>query len=287
MAKKKNTFTPDLESFLTQSVDLLHLLHFMPWQLKMARSQTEKSLDVLEKRGIRDNFGPATGSSIVDIFHDGEYVVRAPVGKRITRGDDVTRLASEMEGRFNATVLVSLHEALETYLKNLYGKMLYQLRNEITLREKKRFHKAHPQSLRREGTPTYYREYARWSCRRDCVPALKAFQSELDWSSAIIDGWSGLDWIAVARTLGFCRHCIVHGEGHIADEDLSKLDASQKKLVKLITSSSLITGRNRLLPAKDITERFMEAIMSFAYGLYVLLARRCSMKLDVNPWKTK
>jgi len=113
MAKKRNTFTTDLIQFLEQSVDLLHVLHFLASQLTIARERTQKSLDVLEKKGMRDHFGSATGSSIVDIFHDGKYVIRAPVGKRITRGDDVLRLASEVEGRFNAAVLVCLHKALE------------------------------------------------------------------------------------------------------------------------------------------------------------------------------
>jgi hypothetical protein len=58
-------------------------------------------------------------------------------------------------------------------------------------------------------------------------------------------------------------------------------------LAKLMMRSSVLTGEDRILPEKQITGEFLEAIMSFAYGVYVLLASVCGMNVDVNLWKRR
>ena len=270
MAKKKNVFTDDLTAFLDVAIDLIHLLYFVPWQLKLARTGTEKSMQILEKRkkGLGNSFGPATGSSIVDIFHKGEFVVRAPAGSRTTRGDDIMRMASEVEGRFNATVLVSLHEALEVYLKNLLAKMLYQLRSEVTITDKKAFHKKHPKAAKHERTLAYFREYAGWACNSNCSKALPVLRKHLHWSLVAIVKWHDMDWITVARTLGFCRHCIVHDEGRVADDKVTKMSEPQSQYMRRMMKESVLAREQRILPGKQETYRLIEATMSFGYGLY-------------------
>jgi hypothetical protein len=285
MAKKSNVFSNNITTFLRISVDLLHLLHFVPWQFRLASGPTEKSLAILEKKGIRNNFGPMTGSSIVDIFHNGEYVIRAPVGSRVTRGDDIKRMVAEVEGRFNASVLTSLHEALEAFHESAYGKMLFQLRDQITIRDRKAFHKQFPKIVKVERTPQYFNEYSRWSCRSNCAKACTSFRDNLNWSKAQIDGWGGMDWIALSATLGFCRHCIVHSEGRVDPEELRDLPVSQARFVQSLMRPSMLTGDERILPPPKAIDQFIEVIMSFTYGLYVLLSERCDMEVDVNPWE--
>ena len=68
---------------------------------------------------------------------------------------------------------------------------------------------------------------------------------------------------------------------------IAETDDLQTKFVKMLMRKSMLTSDDRILPEKQITERFLEAVMSFAYGLYVLLARRCGMDVEVNPWKRK
>lgn len=287
MAEKKNTFTPNINQFFEQATDLHHVFHFLHWQLKLAEEPVKKSLEVFEKKGMRNSFGSATASSIVNIFNDDEYIIRARIAKRTTRGDDILHLASEIRGRFNGTILVSLHEIFEVYLKYLYGKMLYQLRNRMTIRDKKRFHNARQEAAKHQGTARYYSEYANWSCRRDCKPALKTFQRELDWSTVVINRYFEMDPIVLADALAFCRHCIVHVEGHVSATELSKLSEAQKKFVRILLDRSVVTKDDRILPDKEITAALLEAVMSFAYGLYKLLSQRCGMKIEVDPWQSK
>jgi hypothetical protein len=282
MAKKKNVFTDAWIVFHNAAVDLSHLLSFLPWQLKMARKLTQQSLDVLEKRGLKGNFGAATGLSIIDVFREGEFTYRAPAGKRSTGGDDIERMLSEVEGRFNNSVLLSLHEALEAYVKKLFEAMLYQLRNDRPLRDKSSFHSAIKNAFKHRGTPEYYRLYVHWSCRRDCRYAWDALRDELDWSIVKQDGWLGMDWITVADTLSMCRNFIAHDEGRVADERWTEMSRQRKEFIESLMSESMLTTERRILAGRDQAYRFLEAIVSVGYGVYVLLSNRFGMKLDVK-----
>ncbi len=94
---KKNEFTDHLTGFFNVVVDLNHLLHFMPWQLRMAKSTGRNSTEIWERKGLpEENFGTTTRSSVINIFHDGG-ITRVPAGKRVSVGNDVERMASEVE----------------------------------------------------------------------------------------------------------------------------------------------------------------------------------------------
>ena len=87
-----------------------------------------------------------------------------PAGKRITQGDDVARMADEIAGRVNASILSVFHESWELYIKRLYAGMLFSLRCEVSPPERAGFHKATPKWRTYRNTPAYFRDYAQWSC---------------------------------------------------------------------------------------------------------------------------
>lgn len=268
MAKKTNIFTDDWLTFHDVAVDLSQMLTFVPWQLKMARDATKRSLDAVEKMGHPGKFGAATGLSIIDVFREGEFTYRMPAGKRATSGHDIGPMISEVEGRFNNSVLLSLHEALETYAKKLFQAMLYQLRNERPLKDKGDFHSAIKTAHKHRGTPEYFRLYVRWTCRRDCRKAWEAFRNELDWGIVKQDGWESLEWLAVVDTLDRCRNFIAHDEGRVADEQWSAMSTPQRDLIKALMRKSMLTGEDRILATKDQAYRFLEAIMAVSYAVY-------------------
>ena len=116
MALKANVFTPDFEDLLRTVANYGHYQHFVRWHLKLGKRSVVLSLQVLEKQGIKDEYFTGNCQSVVNPFHDGEWVIRAPYGNRVSKGQNIFVMSREMEGRFNSFVLVSVYEALEAYL---------------------------------------------------------------------------------------------------------------------------------------------------------------------------
>src|SRR5216683_6855124 len=117
MSLKKNTFTMDLNTLHETLADLSHYQSFVRWQLGHAKEGLKLSLDYVEKHGQKNQYFTATGLSLFNIFHDGQWPIRAPLGKRITNGETLLVMSDEMERRFNSLILVSMFETLEKYLK--------------------------------------------------------------------------------------------------------------------------------------------------------------------------
>ena len=289
MATHRNEFTGDVEAFLATGVDLRHLLVFVPWLHEMAEPTVKKSNAILEKRGAPPNsFGPATGSSVINILHDGQYTTRAPAGKRITKGKDVPRMAAEVEGRVIASLLCVLHETWEMYVKKLYGKMLFRLRDGVSLPSRDAFHKREPKWREYNNTANYFADYAQFACRSDCKEALKACRNELNWELVHVRTWpaTGIPWMDTARVLAFCRHCIVHNEGRVSEARLTRLNKQLREYVQTMMKSTILNDDQRILPDAKAVDRLVEAMSSLAYGLYVLASKRFGLKIEYELWKT-
>lgn len=119
MGLKRNSFTPDLKSFTTALVNFTHYQHFIGWQTKQSRESIQRSLELLDKKGFKDQFGTGTALAITDILNPSKWVHRASAGGRLTSGDALLRMGDEMQRRFNALLLVSL--------QSLHGKELLVL----------------------------------------------------------------------------------------------------------------------------------------------------------------
>ncbi len=114
------------------------------------------------------------------MLHDGEYITRAPAGKRITIGNDVDRMAEEVVGRMNASLLTVLHETWEIFVKRAYAKLFFHLKDEVSPPTRGAFHTATPKWRTYQNTPEYFRDYAQWSCGIDCTEA--STQPAMTWS---------------------------------------------------------------------------------------------------------
>jgi hypothetical protein len=156
MALKKNVFTADLNSFFDSLVTYNHWHFQMKSQLEKAKANTEKLFQKFVDKGWSNEFVSGAALGIIDIFHKGEWVIRAPIGGRTIKGQEAIAMVDETERRFNSLLLVSLFERFETFLKAIYGKMLYQLRHEITIRDRKQFHRSNQNCAKSQGTALYY-----------------------------------------------------------------------------------------------------------------------------------
>jgi len=280
MSLKNHVFTPDFTLFLERLASFSHYQSFGGWQLAQAKKTIERSLDVVEKQGHKNQYGTGTGMSLFNIFHDGQLPIRAPFGKRVTQGEELLPMAEEMERRFNALILVSVFETLEVYLKALYGKLLYQLRNESgrNKTEERKFLKAKPASAKHKGTEPYFSDLAQFSCGRDCQVALDEFKKQLDWNRAIRMCDIGLDFFDMVQVIGFCRHRIIHREGRVLARSLGTLNKRQREFVTFCMHASLHAKERILLPPTEIMSKVYEAVASYGWGLYVLIAHHCSME---------
>jgi len=274
MALKKNVFTTDLQEFHNRLASFRHYRSFVSWQLGQAKNGIQSSLDMLERRGAKNQYGAGTGMSLFNIFHDGQYPIRALFG---TEGEKIVPMADEMERRFNSYILVSVFEILEAFLKAAYGNMLYQLRNEITITDKKAFHQANPGWAKNEGTQPYYVRYAQHSCRRDCDQARAAFAKHLEWDQVIRICDIGLDFDGTVKAIGHCRHCIVHNEGRVTNDGLSGLSKPERAFVTSCLHKSQHAEVDLLLPPSHLLDQVFEALASYGWGLYVLLSKRLNM----------
>jgi len=280
VALKKNVFTPDFEKFREVMADMSHYLMFVGWRLGEANKSVERSLAVLEKMGHKNKFGAFNRLTMVNVFHPSNAPMRAPCGNRGTEGESIVPMTQEMEGRFHSYMLVAGFERLESYLKALHGHTHYQLRGQITLPSKRAFHKAQAKNAKQEGTAPYYVAYAKYACRRNCNEAMEVFQKVLPWDTMVFHLMHLMPFEEIVALLGYCRHCIVHDEGRVPDDIWESLNVNQVTFVRSCLRESILTGEETILPDKRKIELIVQMLVSYGYGLYILLSEKCGMEIE-------
>lgn len=283
VALKKNVFTKDFDKFQEAMTDLSHLLLLVGWQLGASQKSMERSLAIVEMQGHKNKFGAANGLSLVNVFRDATGPQRAPGSTRSTIGESIVPMLKEMEGRYHSYLFVAGYERLESYLKTMYGRMLYQLRGEFTmLRSKREFHKRQPDWAKQRGIPQYYLTYAQFACRRNCNEAMAAFQKALPWKTMMFHLMHGMPFEQIYELLGFSRHCIVHDEGRLPDEVRKPLNINQFEFIRRCMRKSILTGDETIMPDKRQTNLVIEMLASYGHALYVLATEKCGMELERN-----
>ena len=278
MALKPNVFTSDFVSLNDQLKRLASYQHFVGWQLKQANASIVRSLELFDKKGWeRDKYFAARGLSLLNVFHDGEYVIRPPAGATIIRGEELLEMSDEMNRKFNAFMLVHCFEDFEQFLVKDFGKFLFQIRSAGTIKLKRGFHKAFPQSVKHRGTPQYFREYAKWACNKNATPALDLFAKELNFSRLTILFYQ-MSFADFITALGFCRHCIVHNHGRLFDSSFEKLNKDKRELVSLFLHNGPHSNEVMVLPSTEMIDETFESLVSYGWALYILLAERCGMR---------
>ena len=280
---KKNSFTGHLQKFLVGCSDIAHMHYFAIANARKTEERIAAAYKKFVDTGNAKHYRTGTALTLIDLFSKEEWVQRAAAEVRATEGADVLKLAAEAAARANAYVVVALHEAFEVFLQDVYGTLLFQRRGECTLRQKQAFHKAHPKMTKVEGTPQYYRAYAKFECKRDCDKAIAALFAQLDMKSVVLDRWGDMSFEEVIAVVGFCRHRIVHVDGVITPEALTELSVAQKNFVKRCLRKGVLTREPQFLPDHATTKGIIEILASVAYALYVLLGRQCAMKIDYGP----
>jgi hypothetical protein len=276
MAEKANVFTAEHKSFFNALADLGHFRLLVGWQLGIARHEVTGSNELLEKRGLKNQFGAANCLSVINLFHKGKFVIRAPFGKRVTQGDQILPMVDALERRFNSFLLVWTFEALEKHLQALFGLLLFQLRGKVAI-EKNAFHRIKPAERKQEGTPQYFAAYAKYAWRQDFKRVLDELEQLLEWNRILLVAYKGMPWRVFVETIAFCRHRIVHGDGRVSVQSMNQLGTKQKDYVRECLHTSLYTEGEQLLPPTRLIDDFFEAVASYAWALYVLLSDRCKM----------
>ena len=49
--------------------------------------------------------------------------------------------------------------------------------------------------------------------------------------------------------------------------------------------TTILSDDKRILPDARTMDRLAEAMASFAYGLYVLISKRCGLEVEYDLWK--
>lgn len=282
-----NPITADYKAFAAICVDVDHLATFVPWQSKMAKTEIDKIIKLLAKHGAQHIAGIGTGGSVVNAFSSARHIVRSPGGNRTTVGSDIEKMALEIAGRSNASALSSLHESWEIFIKQLYGKFVFNQRGAVPLPSRTRFHKENKKWSNYRDTQKYFHDYAAFACRTDCSEAFKAFKSHLDWKLVKVEYYPrlSLTWEQIASVVEKCRHSIVHNDGRIPNARLQKIDKALRDVIITMMRPSMLSTEPRILPSGDEMDHYIEAMVTFAYTYYVLVSMRCAWSIDVDLFK--
>jgi hypothetical protein len=278
MASKNNVFSAEHAAFLEALADLGHFQLLVRWQLRLAKDSVGRSLMVLEKQGLPNQFGAANGMSIINLFHDGKLDIRAPYGKRVSEGAKLLPMTDELERRFNSFLLVRVFEKLEQHLQIMYGLLLYQLRGQVAVANKQGFHRRHPKWKKQERTPQYFAAYAAFCWKHDEKAVLADFQKHVGWDRILYRSYHEMTWDEYIATLAFCRHRIVHNDGRVSMSSMKSLSRGQQSYVLECLNDSLYSKDKHLLPPTRLIDGLFEAVASYAWALYVLLSERCRME---------
>jgi len=284
MALKANVFNEAFSELIDRLAMLTHYQGFVRWQLAQAKAGIARSLEHFEKKGWdKKAYFTFHGFGVVNVFHDGQFVIRNPAGGRLTQGEDLLLMSDEMERKFNSFMLVYGFEEFERFLKTAFGLFLYEIRG--TRIDTKHFHKSVPKAVKSAGTQPYFAEYARWACNRSCDPALDLFAKELDLGSIIVM-FCDLPVVDFIRVIAFCRHCVVHNGGRATERQLSKLSSDQRATVRLLMHNTLHGNEVAILPSTTDADNVVTSLASYGWAFYVLLAKRCGMKDDSTYFRS-
>lgn len=283
MALKANAFIDDFDGFRESIADLSHYQFMIDWGLKEAKNSATRSLAAMEKMGHKNKFGGGNAITITDVFHVGTGVRRAPGGVRTTQGKKIVPMTKDVEGRFHSYLLVGGFERFEALLKVFFATMLYQLRGQIAMPSKSRFHQNQPKMVEKSGTPTYYLAYAKFACRRNCDEAIAAFEKKLPMQLMTYQWNHGLPFKELFDCLEFCRHSVVHAEGRWPEGTKVSLNRKQQAYIRSCMRASILTGESTILPTDKQTDQVMDMLASYAYGVYILLAEEFGMAI-ANPF---
>ena len=255
MALRNNVFSAEYASFLDSLADLGHFQMLVGWQLRLAKDSVGRSLHVLEKQGIPNQYGAANCMSIINLFHDGKLDIRAPYGKRVSEGEKLIPMAEELERRFNSFLLVWVFEKLEQHLEVIYGLLLYQMRSEVTVANKQEFHRRYPKWKQQERTPVYFAAYAEFCWKRDEKAVLADLRKHLAWDRVLYRAYNEMTWDEYIATIAFCRHLIVHNDGRVSKRSMNSLSKGQQAYVLECLGNSLYSKGKLAFCGDEIDRR--------------------------------
>jgi hypothetical protein len=143
---------------------------------------------------------------------------------------------------------------------------------------KQEFHRKYPAWRQQERTPQYFAAYAAFCWKRGEKAVLAQVQKLLAWDRVLYGAHNDMTWNEYLATIAFCRHRIVHNDGRVSKSSLNTLTKEQQGYVLACLGDSLYSKDKHLLPPTTLIDGMFEAVASYAWALYVLVADRCSMK---------
>jgi hypothetical protein len=283
MKLRKNIFTSDLVLLLDRLTDLTHTLHLNDW---IARNMVESSkkafsqLKTIASKGPFGYFHAGTALPIIDLFHRDKLVRRSPYGVRSTSDRRLVKAPFELSRRFNALVIVEAHELMERFVRDVYGRLLFLVRETHRLKSLDRFHARHPKAVQIRGTPQYFVQYATWTCDHSSVNALNELLRMVDWKAVHLKYIGKMSLPLFVRAIGVCRHAIVHASGKVTENEMRRLDKAQRRYIDSLQKRSIFTNERLILPDRRTADRVLEVFASMAFAIYRLLALRFDLKLE-------
>lgn len=284
MALRKNVLTPYLSKFLDAASEINHAVCFAEDERKRAEKRIAIALAKFKSVGAIDDYFVGDRLAISRARQPGEFRLHVPGPGRVTSGENVAKLTTEIAHRQNAFAIAMLYEIAEQYIADAYGISLWQSRKPA--KQAKRFRESESKSGSKptqKGTPAYCSDYARWACRREVSEALQHLWSDVQWNDIHRGVRFGLTYDRLIRAVAYCRNLIVHRNGRVPAERPRKDAVFCWGLACELSKPMVHEAGKAILPDANQTKKLISEVASFAYAAYTAVSEDCGLSIDYEP----
>lgn len=285
----ENPFTVLLESFLSECADLQHSAAFAEMNRKATLARIKKNLTSVHRVEGSPSIGMGTALPVAYPRQRGGWIQSFPAKVRRTADEQLHELANEQAGRFNASLMVTLHETFEEFAEAAYAQLLFMLNDETAFDRRGGFEKPPRSNGLAFRSLAYCQAYAEYRCGYDCEPAMDAFDCHLDWSIISVEKWEkflGCSFREYVSVIGYCRHLTVHKGGRLP----RRVDSGKRQrdwpAAERVAKTSVHGGLLTILPDIEQTYKFIEYTATYVCGLYEMLTTRFSLQNE-HEWLSK
>ena len=284
-----NSLTDQVRAFLTCCDDIHHLNSVMAWVNTLSNNPIESSMKIFKKMGgAPELWGAGTCTTVTHLFKHGDVLpYSAAYGGKWTKGQGIGKFRTEMDSRNCSLNLTIVYEAWEKFVKSILPIILFEARKGHSLKagSVERFLKRYPAFLGQEDTLDYFVNFVKFICLQDCTEAYGYLKRVLEFDAKVkLIRCPGLKmcWFEVVKLITFCRNHIVHGDGRVSTDRLSRLGPVLARWVEERIAESIITSERRLFLKMNDFESLVRALTSLAYGIYLLAIEKFDFEQDFD-----
>lgn len=284
-AETENAFDEDTRCFFQHMLEIEFLVRSAERETDNAAANAKEMLKAWNEKWKGDT-PAAYGTAICLTIHDisAPKPRRRPFGRHMLFNEKMFALIEEMGARIRAHCISVVYEVFEEYLRSVAGRLLFNKREEWSLRKDDKFRKRKAEwaEAGKEETPDYYNAYVRFIASANCRDLLNELLAHMpDLKGYCEENWFRPEIQWVYGVLSCIRHSTVHpagGADELDEQAYGRLQGWGKKLIDDCIKKSVLTGRKMTLPSRQHVVYLIECVSALVYALYSVASDECKMR---------